>query len=73
MSLQFGHIISDNPVTSSIGACSSTAVGEGAIATIARGVGSQGTLATVERRVRAVDDDACDMSLRERGLIRPHT
>ena len=43
-----------------------------AAATMARGAACRGTLAALERRVRAVDDDACDMSTRERaGLSRP--
>jgi len=55
-SLQSGHIIKGNPVTSSSIGSTSAAVGRGAAArTTARGA----TLA--DRRVRAVDDDACDM------------
>ena len=40
-----------------------------AAATMARGAACRGTLAALERRVRAVDDDACDMGTRERAGI----
>jgi hypothetical protein len=40
-------------------------VGGSAAATMTRGAACRGTLATVERQVRAVDDDACNMSTRE--------
>ena len=55
-SLQSGQIINGNPVTSSSIGSTSAAVGRGAAAwTTTRGA----TLA--DRRVQAVDDDACDM------------
>ena len=48
-------------------------MGGSATATTARGGACRGTLGVLECRVRAVDDDACDMSTRERerGLSRP--
>ena len=67
-SLQSGHMINGNPVTSSRGACTSIAVGVGAIATTARASGCQPNLATLDCRVRVAEDDACDMRT-ERGKV----
>jgi hypothetical protein len=64
-SLQFGHNINGNPLTTSIGAGSSTSVGGSAAATTAGGAACRGTLGALERRLRAVDDNACDMTTRE--------
>jgi hypothetical protein len=57
-SLQSGHIINGNPLTSSISVSRSTAVGRGAAATTTRGVGCRATLATLDRLVQVVDEDA---------------
>ena len=67
-SLQSGHMINGNPVTSSRGACTSIAVGVGAAATIARASGCRPNLAALDRQVRAAEDDACDMRT-ERGKV----
>jgi hypothetical protein len=61
-SLQNGHKISGNPVTSSTGASRSTAVGGGPAATIARAPNCRETLAVLDRRVRVVEDEDFDMS-----------
>jgi hypothetical protein len=61
-SLQSGHIINGNPVTSSIGASRSTPMGTVLAATTARGLGSMTSLAVLCHREHAVDDQACDMT-----------
>jgi len=58
-------MINGNPVISSSGACRSTAVGGGTAATTARGPGCRATRAALDRRVRAVEEDAYDMTTEE--------